>query len=185
MIRALVNFALNNRLLILAAAVLLTAWGIVAFHNLPVEAYPDIAPNYVEVITQWPGRAAEEVEQQVTIPIEIAVNGIPHLEHLRSISLFGLSNLILIFDDDSVNDWNRQKVVELPCHKPGNVPDGLEKPEIGADYSPSWRDLQLHAPEYKSAIRPDGSEIAQRLGAPEALLVGAERGRPIRLRRTD
>ena len=63
----------------------------ISFHNLPVEAYPDVANNYVEIVTQWPGRAAEEVEQQVTIPIEIAVNGLPHLEHLRSITMFGLS----------------------------------------------------------------------------------------------
>ena len=133
MIRALVDFALNNRLLILAAAALLMVWGVVAFHNLPVEAYPDIANNYVEIITQWPGRAAEEVEQQVTIPIEIAVNGIPHLEHLRSFSLFGLSNLVLIFDDDSVNDWNRQKVIERLTQ--AELPDGLQ-PEIGTDYSP-------------------------------------------------
>src|SRR3974377_138334 len=106
MIRKVVDFALNNRFLILAAAALLTVWGVVAFHNLPVEAYPDIANNYVQIITQWPGRAAEEVEEHVTIPIEIAVNGIPHLEHLRSFSLFGLSNVNLIFDDNSVNDWN-------------------------------------------------------------------------------
>src|SRR5215467_9682955 len=109
MIRAAVDFALNNRFLILSAAFLLVACGVISFRNLPVEAYPDVADNYVEIITQWPGRAAEEVEQQVTIPIEIAVNGIPHLEHLRSISMFGLSNLILIFDDESVNEWNRQK----------------------------------------------------------------------------
>jgi cobalt-zinc-cadmium resistance protein CzcA len=133
MIRALVNFSLNNRLLVLAATALLMVWGIVSFHNLPVEAYPDIANNYVEIITQWPGRAAEEVEQQVTIPIEIAVNGIPHLEHLRSFSLFGLSNLVLIFDDDSVDDWNRQKVIERLTQ--AELPDGLE-PEIGPDYSP-------------------------------------------------
>src|SRR3954451_13392635 len=98
MIRQLVDFALNHRFLMLAAAVLLMIWGVVSFHNLPVEAYPDVANNYVEIITQWPGRAAEEVEQQVTIPIEIAVNGIPHMEHLRSITMFGLSSLILIFD---------------------------------------------------------------------------------------
>src|SRR5271167_4241929 len=98
MIRKVVDFALNNRLLVLAAAALLTVWGIISFHNLPVEAYPDIANNYVQVITQWQGRAAEEVEQQVTIPIEIAVNSIPHLQHMRSISMFGLSNLILTFD---------------------------------------------------------------------------------------
>ncbi len=70
MIRVLVDFALNNRFLVTAAAVLLLIWGAIAFHNLPVEAYPDVANNYVQVITQWPGRAAEEVEQQVTIPLE-------------------------------------------------------------------------------------------------------------------
>src|SRR6201986_4923 len=109
MLRGLVDYALNNRFLILALAILLLIWGYISFHNLPVEAYPDVANNYVQVITQWPGRAAEEVEQQVTIPIEIVMNGIPHLEHLRSTSLFGLSSIMLIFDDDSVNDWNRQK----------------------------------------------------------------------------
>src|SRR5262245_41336066 len=112
MIRRLVDFALNHRFLVISAAVLLVTWGVVSFQNLPVEAYPDVASNYVEIVTQWPGRAAEEVEQQVTIPIEIEVNGIPHLEHLRSITMFGLSTLILIFDDDSDNNWNRQKVAE-------------------------------------------------------------------------
>ena len=133
MIRRIVDFALNNRLLVLVAAVLLTIWGVISFHNLPVEAYPDVANNYVEIITQWPGRAAEEVEQQLTIPIEIAVNSIPHLAHLRSISMFGLSDLNLIFDDESNNDWNRQKVLERLSL--ADVPDGLE-PQIGPDYSP-------------------------------------------------
>src|SRR5579871_4852103 len=112
MINLLVNFALNNRFLIVLVALLLLIWGAISFHNLPVEAYPDVANNYVQVITQWPGRAAEEVEQQVTIPLEIVLNGLPHLEHLRSTSLFGLSSVTLIFDDDSENDWNRQKVLE-------------------------------------------------------------------------
>src|SRR6202049_1073907 len=112
MIRALVDFALNNRFVVLAIAVLLIAWGAISFHNLPVEAYPDIADNYVTVITQWPGRSAEEVEQQVTVPIEIVMNGLPHLTHLRSESIFGLSFVLVIFDDQSVNDWNRQKGME-------------------------------------------------------------------------
>jgi heavy metal efflux system protein len=133
MIRRVVDFALNNRLLVLAAAAMLTVWGVISFRNLPVEAYPDVANNYVQIITQWPGRAAEEVEQQVTIPIEVAVNSIPHLQHLRSISMFGLSNLILTFDDDSENDWNRQKVVERLSQ--AELPDSLE-PEIGTDFSP-------------------------------------------------
>ena len=133
MIRRLVDFALNHRFLIVAAAVLLMILGAISFHNLPVEAYPDVANNYVEIITQWPGRAAEEVEQQVTIPLEIAVNGIPHMEHLRSITMFGLSSLILIFDDESDNNWNRQKVAERLTR--AELPEGLE-PEIGADFSP-------------------------------------------------
>jgi cobalt-zinc-cadmium resistance protein CzcA len=133
MIRTIVDFALNNRLLILTASVLLMIWGVVSFHNLPVEAYPDVASNYVQIVTQWPGRAAEEVEQQVTIPIEIAVGGIPHLEHLRSITMFGLSTQILIFDDESDSNWNRQKVAERLTL--AEVPPGLE-PAIGADFSP-------------------------------------------------
>jgi cobalt-zinc-cadmium resistance protein CzcA len=133
MIRGLVDFALNNRWLVLGTAILLFIWGAVSFHNLPVEAYPDVANNYVQVITQWPGRAAEEVEQQVTVPIEIQMAGIPHMVHLRSVSLAGLSSVMLIFDDDSVNDWNREKVLERLSQV--NLPQGLQ-PQIGADYSP-------------------------------------------------
>src|ERR1700757_4502425 len=103
MIRSLIDYALDNRFLILIAAILLLIWGAVSFHSLPVEAYPDVANNYVQVIAQWPGRAAEEVEQQVTIPIEVVMNGLPHLQHLRSTSLFGLSSVMLIFDDESDN----------------------------------------------------------------------------------
>ena len=85
MIRALVDAALNNRFIVLALATLLLVWGAVSFHNLPVEAYPDVANNYVQIITQWPGRAAEEVEQQVTIPIEIQYerHSAPHASALR------------------------------------------------------------------------------------------------------
>src|ERR1700722_1804198 len=133
MIRALVDFSLNNRFLILLATMLLLVWGGISFHNLPVEAYPDVANNYVQVITQWPGRAAEEIEQQVTIPLEISMNGIPHLDHLRSFSVFGLSSIMMIFDDESENDWNRQKVLERLSQV--SLPSGLQ-PQIGSDWSP-------------------------------------------------
>ena len=133
MIRALVDFALNNRFLILLATLALLVWGAISFHSLPVEAYPDVANNYVQVITQWPGRAAEEVEQQVTIPLETVMNGIPHLDHLRSVSIFGLSSLSLNFDDESSNGENRQKVLERLTQV--NLPTGLQ-PQIGSDYSP-------------------------------------------------
>src|ERR1700747_1498438 len=133
MIRALVDFALNNKFVVLALAVLLAGWGAISFHELPVKAYPDIADNYVTIITQWPGRAAEEVEQQVTVPLEIVVNGIPHLTSLRSVSLFGLSSLTLIFDDESENDWNRAKVLERLSQV--TLPAGLQ-PQMGTDWSP-------------------------------------------------
>src|SRR6201998_715695 len=116
----------------MALGLLLLAWGAISFHNLPVEAYPDIADNYATIITQWPGRAAEEVEQQVTIPIEIQMNGIPHLSHLRSESIFGLSFVLLIFDDSSDNDWNRQKVLERIAQ--ADLPQGLQ-PSMGTDWS--------------------------------------------------
>src|ERR1700739_1752127 len=149
MIRAIVDFALDNRFIVLAIAVLLLFWGAVSFHNLPVEAYPDVANNYVQIITQWPGRAAEEVEQQVTIPIEIQMNGLPHLSHLRSTSLFGLSSLMLIFDDGSNNDWNRQKVLERLSLV--TLPAGLQ-PQMGTDYSPVgqiyWYTLKSTNPKY-------------------------------------
>src|ERR1022692_2678851 len=149
MIRGLVDFSLNNRLLVVALAILLFAWGIVSFKNLPIEAYPDIANNYVQIITQWPGRAAEEVEQQVTIPVEIVMNGLPHLQHLRSTSLFGLSSVMLIFDDESANDWNRQKVLERLAQL--TLPQNLQ-PQIGTDYSPVgqiyWYTLTSTNPGY-------------------------------------
>src|SRR6476661_1379116 len=133
MIRALVDFALGNRMIVLAMAILLFVWGVISFRNLPVEAYPDVANNYVQVITQWPGISAEQIEQQVTIPLEIAMNGLAHLEHLRSTSLFGLSSVMLIFDDDSEDDWNRVKVLERLSQV--TLPAGVQ-PLMGADWSP-------------------------------------------------
>src|ERR1700731_3406503 len=133
MIRRVVDFALNNRLLVLALALILFAAGIVSFERLPIEAYPDVADNYVEVITQWPGISAEQIEQQVTIPLEVAMNGIPQVVHLRTFSLFGLSDLKLIFDDDSDNNWNRERVLERLSQVtlPTNV-----VPQMGTDWSP-------------------------------------------------
>ena len=133
MIRRVVDFALNNRLLVLALAVILFAAGIVSFERLPIEAYPDVADNYVDIITQWPGISAEQIEQQVTIPLEIGMNGIPDVVHLRSFSLFGLSDVKLIFSDESDNAWNRERVLERLSEVtlPPNV-----TPMMGTDWSP-------------------------------------------------
>src|SRR6202044_1793 len=149
MIRKVVDFALNNRFLVLAIALLLLAWGAISFHNLPVEAYPDVANNYVDVITQWPGISAEQIEQQVTIPLEIAMNGIPDVVHLRSFSLFGLSDVKLIFDDGSDNAWNRERVLERLAQV--TLPSGVT-PQMGTDWSPVGQiyffTLQSRNPKY-------------------------------------
>ena len=108
-----------------------------------------MANNYVEIITQWPGRSAEDIEQQVTVPIEIQMAGIPHMQHLRSFSLAGLSDIKLIFDDDSINDWNREKVLERLSQV--NLPAGLQ-PQMGTDWSPVgqiyWYTLTSTNPRY-------------------------------------
>src|SRR5271166_1741424 len=133
MIRRVVDFALGNRLLILGLALVLFVWGIISFHNLPIEAYPDVADNYVEIITQWPGISAEQIEQQVTIPLETGMNGIPGIVHLRSFSLFGLSDLKMIFEDGTDNAWNRERVLERLSQV--TLPTGVV-PQMGTDWSP-------------------------------------------------
>ena len=133
MIRRVVDFALSNRLLVLGLALVLFVWGIISFHNLPIEAYPDVADNYVEIITQWPGISAEQIEQQVTIPLETVMNGIPGVVHLRSFSLFGLSDLKLVFEDGTDNAWNRERVLERLSQV--TLPPGVV-PQMGTDWSP-------------------------------------------------
>jgi cobalt-zinc-cadmium resistance protein CzcA len=149
MIRALVDFALKSRWLILGAVVLLSGWGVISFRALPVEAYPDVADNYVQIITQWPGRSAEEIERQVTVPVENQMAGIPHLTHLRSETLAGLSSLMLIFDDDSTGDTNREHVMERLGQV--SLPAGLT-PQMGTDWSPVgqifWYTLESTNPSY-------------------------------------
>src|SRR6201996_8329726 len=149
MIRKLVDFALDNRFIILVMGVLLFGWGIISFHNLPVEAYPDVANNYANVIVQWPGRSAELVEQQVTVPLEIALAGIPHTTSLRSFTLAGLSSIVVTFDDDSSNDWNREKVLERISQV--TLPNNLQA-QLGTDWSPVgqiyWYTLQSSNPQY-------------------------------------
>jgi len=132
-IRALVDFALRSRWLVLGGAVVMTIWGIISFRTLPIEAYPDVANNYVQIITQWPGRSAEEIERQVTVPVEIQMAGIPRLAHLRSTTLAGLSSVMLIFEDGTTSDVNREHVVERLGQV--NLPANLV-PQMGTDWSP-------------------------------------------------
>src|SRR5215469_15343957 len=112
MIQGLVSFALHQRFITLAMALLLTVGGIVSFHRLPIEAYPDVVDVEVDVITIWPGHAAEEVERLVTIALEKELNGIANVTFIRSISIFGLSNIKVLFADGTDNYWSRQQVLE-------------------------------------------------------------------------
>ncbi|HZB89057.1 MAG TPA: CusA/CzcA family heavy metal efflux RND transporter, partial [Terracidiphilus sp.] len=149
MLRNLVDFSLKNRWMVLGAVFVLTAWGVISFRRLPIEAYPDVANNYVQIITQWPGRSAEEIERQVTVPVEIQMAGIPHLTHLRSTTLAGLSSLTLVFDDDSTSDINREHVLERLSQV--TLPNGLV-PQMGTDWSPVgqiyWYTLESTNPAY-------------------------------------
>src|SRR5271155_3777041 len=133
MIHGAVDFALKSRFLVLAVAAGLFGWGAISFHQLPIEAYPDVANNYVEIITQWPGISAEQIEQQVTVPLEIVMAGIPKVVSLRSFSLFGLSDLKLVFDDVEDNAWNRERVLERLSQV--TLPPGVN-PQMGTDWSP-------------------------------------------------
>jgi cobalt-zinc-cadmium resistance protein CzcA len=149
MIRRLVDFALQNRFLVLAGAILLFAWGVVSFYRLPVEAYPDVANNYVDVIAQWPGISAEQIEQQVTIPLETVMNGIPGVAHVRSWSIFGLSTVEMVFGEETTDFENRERVLERLSQVtlPPNV-----TAQMGTDWSPVGQiyfyTLQSTNPEY-------------------------------------
>jgi heavy metal efflux system protein len=149
MIRKLVDFALQSRFLVLALAILLFAWGIISFHRLPVEAYPDVANNYVDIIAQWPGISAEQIEQQVTIPIETIMNGIPGIAHVRSWSIFGLSTVEIVFGEDTTNFDNRERVLERLSQV--TLPTGVV-PQMGTDWSPVGQiyfyTLRSSNPEY-------------------------------------
>ena len=112
MIHHVVQFALRQKLLVLLMVALIAVAGVISFHHMPVDAYPDLAPPMVEVITQWPGHAAEEIERLVTIPVEVEMNGVPKMSVMRSISLYGLSDVILTFDDGTDDYFARQQVFQ-------------------------------------------------------------------------
>jgi cobalt-zinc-cadmium resistance protein CzcA len=112
MIHRIVQFALRQRPLVLLVVAFICVGGVISFHNMPVDAYPDLSPPMVEVISQWPGHAAEEVERLVTVPTEVEMNGVPKMSVMRSISLYGLSDVILTFDEDTDDYFARQVVFQ-------------------------------------------------------------------------
>lgn len=134
MIARIVSFALSQRFIIIMAAVALIVWGAISFEKLPIDAYPDLSPPHVEIITQWPGHAAEEVERLISIPLEVEMNGIPKIEALRSISLYGLSALEMNFEYDTDPYFVREQAFERMAN--ATLPSGIT-PGISPLFSPS------------------------------------------------
>ncbi|MEO6057446.1 MAG: CusA/CzcA family heavy metal efflux RND transporter, partial [Gemmatimonadales bacterium] len=133
-IHRIVTVALAQPALVIATTVITAALGVWSFSRLPIDAYPDIAPPMVEIVTQWPGQAAEEVERLITVPIETEMNGLPGLDVVRSISLYGLSDVRLVFEDGTDNYFARERVFEKLRNV--DVPDGVT-PDVAPLFSPS------------------------------------------------
>jgi cobalt-zinc-cadmium resistance protein CzcA len=128
MIERLIAFCLQQRLMVIGATLAIAISGIIAFENLPVQAFPDVQNVFVQVVTQYPGQAPEEVEKLISLPIEREMNGLPHLMNMRSVSIFGLSVVTLTFDDSAEDYFSRQQVLERLQN--ADIPDDT-KPQLG------------------------------------------------------
>lgn len=151
MIDRLVSLALRARAAVLACVVAVVALGGYSFSRLPIEAYPDVADTWVQIITQWPGHAAEEVERQVSLPVELEMNGVPKMTALRSTSIFGLSVVTLIFEDGTDSYFARQQVLERLAKV--SVPDGVQ-PSMGPLASPIGE-------IYRFTVKGEGQSLSE------------------------
>src|SRR6202166_375765 len=134
MIHHVVQFALRQRFLVLMMVVLVIVAGAYSVQRMPVDAYPDLSPPRAELITQWPGHAAEEIERLVTLPLEVQMNGVPHMDVMRSISLYGLSDVIMTFQDETDDYFARQIVFQRIAD--AQLPTGVS-PSMAPLFSPS------------------------------------------------
>jgi cobalt-zinc-cadmium resistance protein CzcA len=134
MINRVVQFALRQRFLVMMLVLLMVVAGVISFRRMPVDAYPDLAPPMVEIITQWPGHAAEEVERLITLPLEVELSGAPKMVVMRSISLYGLSDIKLTFEDNVDDYFARQLIFERMGQ--AQLPSGVT-PSLAPLFSPS------------------------------------------------
>src|ERR1700686_3024669 len=134
MIHRIVQFALRQRFLVFIITLLIVVAAANSFRRMPVDAYPDLSPPMVELITQWPGHAAEEVERLTTLPLELAMNGTPKLVVMRSISLYGLSDLRLTFDEGTDPYFARNVIFQRISD--ASLPTGVT-PSMAPLFSPS------------------------------------------------
>src|SRR6201989_2530422 len=133
-LKGIIGFSLKNRYFILFCALILVVAGIIAYKNMPIEAFPDVTNTEISIITQWPGRSAEEIEKFITIPIEIGMNPVQQKISLRSTSIFGLSYVKLIFDDGVVDKDARLQVNSLLANV--TLPDGIQ-PQVQPPTGPT------------------------------------------------
>ena len=134
MIDRIIQLALNNRLLMLVLGAVVVVSGYYSYRQLPVDAFPDVSPNLVQVFTVTEGLAPEEIETYVTYPIETVMNGLPSIENIRSVSNFGLSVVNIYFADGIDIYFARQLVNERLQEAREQIPEGFGDPELGADF---------------------------------------------------
>src|SRR5207344_658160 len=159
MIRRIVSFALHQPLFVVLMAFLFIGGGLAAFHSLPIEAFPDVSDIQVNVITLYPGRAPEEVEKQVTMPIETVLNGLPHMVRMFSHTQFGLSFIMLTFDDRTSDGLARQQTLERLTT--ADLPPGVQ-----AQLAPLSTAIgEIYRYTLKEESSPEGGRVSQ-AGAP-------------------
>lgn len=159
LLKGIIGFSLKNKYLILSLAGLLVVSGIITFIQMPIEAFPDVTNTEIDIITQWPGRSAEEVEKLVTIPIEIALNPVQKKVSLRSSTIFGLSYVKVIFDDNVKDPEARQQVMNLLNN--ATLPPGLN-PSVQPPRCTYRRNFQVYP--QKLGARCKGTENHTGLG---------------------
>src|SRR6185437_5367854 len=149
-IKNIVTFSLKNRLFIFFLTAVLIVAGVVSYINTPIEAFPDVNNTQIRIITQWPGRSAEEVEKFVSIPLEIAMNPVQKKTTVRSVSLFGLSVITIIFDDNVEDFIARQQVMNLLGG--ADLPDNVD-PEVQPPSGPTGEIFRYTVQSKKRTIR--------------------------------
>src|SRR3954468_3133129 len=132
MVQKLIEFSLRNRVIVLLIAAGLFVWGIISINNNPVDAIPDLSENQVIVFTEWMGRSPQVVEDQVTYPLVSNLQGIARVKNIRATSMFGMSFIYIIFDDDADVYWARTRVLERLNYAQRLLPEGIT-PSLGPD----------------------------------------------------
>src|ERR1700761_520851 len=149
LLRGIIAFSLKNRYFIFFCTIILLVSGIITFKNMPIEAFPDVTNTEISIITQWPGRSAEEIEKFITIPVEIAMNPVQQKISLRSTSIFGLSYVKLMCEDGVMDRDARLQVNSLLANV--SLPDGIQ-PQVQPPTGPTG---EIFRYTLKSSIRDD------------------------------